>query len=354
STAPTRLARRARRSAVRAWLAAPVAESARAASARVPSLDSATSSAPIWTALALGLSGFAAMGMEIVWLRHFTLLLGVFRAVYSLLLTVILVGIGAGAVVAGFLHRVTERSVQLLIAVQGLFVALTLFGLANADVRSLTVTAQALERTFTAKSALAQSAAELWFNVRPILFEVGMPALLMGFAFPLANAIIQRAEPSVGRLSGLLYLSNTVGAVCGALGAGFLLLPMIGLQLSATILAIAGWLAVVPLYALTVGGQRAPTMAFAGSMLIGAVAVWLWLQLPADHVIRRSLLLPTGNKLVTLSEGITEIVAVTEDVDGRRVLFTNGHPMSSTGRNDQRYMRALAHIPLLCIDDPRL
>ena len=34
------------------------------------------------------------MGMEILWFRHFTLLLGEFRAVFSLLLTVILIGIG--------------------------------------------------------------------------------------------------------------------------------------------------------------------------------------------------------------------------------------------------------------------
>ena len=43
------------------------------------------------------MSGFAAMGMEIVWFRHFTILLGGFRAVFSLLLTVILIGIGAGS-----------------------------------------------------------------------------------------------------------------------------------------------------------------------------------------------------------------------------------------------------------------
>ena len=44
-----------------------------------------------WAALALALSGFAALGMEIVWLRHLAVLLGGFRAVFSLLLTVMLV-----------------------------------------------------------------------------------------------------------------------------------------------------------------------------------------------------------------------------------------------------------------------
>jgi spermidine synthase len=292
--------------------------------------------------------------MEIVWFRHFTLLLGVFRTVYSLLLTVILIGIGAGSLLAGFLYRRTQRPAAWLMAVQALFVASTLLGLAAGDVRGLALTALAVERALGARSAVTQRAAELWFNARPILIEVGVPALLMGFAFPLANAISQRAERSVGGRAGFLYLSNTVGAVCGALGAGFVLLPMAGIQRSATILAVTGWLAVVPLYAAARAGQRMATAAFAGSALVGSVAVCLWLLLPSNYVITRALMLPTENeRLVTLSEGVAEVIAVTDDADGRRWLRTNGHPMSSTGRHDQRYMRALAHIPLLCIDEPR-
>ena len=306
------------------------------------------------TGLALGLSGFAAMGMEIVWFRHFTLLLGGFRAVYSLLLTVILIGIGAGSLVGGFLHRRTERPGQWLMAAQGLFVASTLLGLVAADARGLTVTAQAVDRTLSEKSAVARRAVELWFNARPILLEVGVPALLMGFAFPLANAMIQRAEQSVGRRAGLLYLSNTVGAVCGALGAGFLLLPMVGIKGTATILAVTAWLAIVPLYLATRAGRRVPLATSTGSALVGGVAVWLWLLLPSNYAIARALSPPTENeRLVTLSEGVAEVITVTDDADGRRRLLTNGHPMSSTGRNDQRYMRALAHIPLLCLDNPR-
>jgi predicted membrane-bound spermidine synthase len=75
--------------------------------------------------------------------------------------------------------------------------------------------------------------------------------LLMGFSFPLANAVIQRAESSVGRRAGILYLANTAGAVCGSLAAGFVLLPMAGLQLSATILMCVAALSVVPLYLAT-------------------------------------------------------------------------------------------------------
>ena len=62
---------------------------------------------------------------------------------------------------------------------------------------------RAVETVLSAESAWVRLFTELWFNARPILSEVAVPALLMGFSFPLANAIIQRAEPSVGRRAGL-------------------------------------------------------------------------------------------------------------------------------------------------------
>src|SRR4029434_6996888 len=89
------------------------------------------------TSLALALSGFAAMGMEIVWFRHFSILLGEFRAVFALLLAVILLAMGAGALAGGYLHVRMQRPVHLLMLVQGLFVASTLAGLASANARAI-------------------------------------------------------------------------------------------------------------------------------------------------------------------------------------------------------------------------
>ena len=313
------------------------------------------------TSVALGLTGFAAMGMEILWFRHFSLLLGQFRAVFSLLLTVILIGIGAGAFVGGYLHRRTARPAQWLIGAQGLFVASTLFGLARANVEAIRASARGLETMLSVESSWTASLTELWFNAKPILSEVGVPALLMGLAFPLGNAVVQRTEQAVGRRAGVLYLSNTIGAVCGSLVAGFGLLPLLGIQGSATMLTVAAGLAILPLHLVSrarAAGESthrrlaaAPVLA---STLTAGVALGLWLQLPSDYVVRRALVLPTGEtRLLALSEGVTEVIAVTEAPYEGRILHTNGHPMSGTGPLGQRYMRALAHIPLLSLDNPQ-
>ncbi|MBI3047306.1 MAG: fused MFS/spermidine synthase [Acidobacteria bacterium] len=303
------------------------------------------------TSLALAMSGLAALGMEILWFRHFTILLGGFRAVFALLLTLILLGIGAGSLIGGVVHRRTGRPAEWLMLAQGLFVASTLFGFARADVEAIN----------TDPVAGAGGLAELWFNAKPMLAEVGIPALLMGFAFPLANAVIQRAEFVVGRRAGALYLANTAGAVAGSLAAGFALLPALGLQSSTTILMLVAVLSVVPLYFaagplgadLKVGSSTAPGRVLAVSLAIAGVALGLWLWLPADHVTMRALGAPDEyERRLVVSDGLTELIAVTEAPGKARTLYTNGHAMSSTLPLSQRYMRALAHVPLLSMERP--
>jgi spermidine synthase len=301
--------------------------------------DTQSDRAVALTSLAMALTGLAALGMEILWFRHFSILLGGFRAVFSLLLTLILAGIGLGSLAGGAIDRRTHRPAEWFMVVQALFVATTLAGLALADVDVINE---------GDASPAPGSFGELWFNAGPMLLEVAVPALLMGFSFPLANAIVQRAEQAVGRRAGILYLANTAGAVAGSLAAGFVLLPMFGLQTSATILMTVAALAAVPLY-LT---EPRPLRALAAPVLIAGAALAVWLQLPAGYITLRALGTPNpGERRLAVSDGLTELVAVTESPKGR-TLVTNGHAMSATWPLSQRYMRALAHIPLLSIERP--
>jgi spermidine synthase len=307
----------------------------------------------VLTSIALAMTGLAAMGMEILWFRHFLILLGGFRAVFSLLLAVILAGIGIGSLVGGYLDRRRGHPTESFMLVQGVFVASTLLGFATADVHAVDAAAAAAEQVMAGSAGVMSTLEELWFNARPMLVEVALPALLMGFSFPLANAIIQRAELSVGRRAGVLYLANTAGAVCGSLATGFVLLPLLGLQHSATVLMLFAAGAIVPLYFSEPREPAAGRRALAASLAIAAAGLVIWVMRPADLVIQRALGLPKGSeRVLTIDDGLTEVIAVTEVPTGR-TLVTNGHAMSSTMPMSQRYMRSLAHIPLLSMDAPQ-
>jgi predicted membrane-bound spermidine synthase len=305
---------------------------------------------PVWRAAAtLAMTGFAAMGIEILWFRDFSILLGEFRAVFALLLAVILLAMGAGSLAGGYFQRRMANPARLLMLVQGLFVASTLAGLASANAHAINDAAlsYAARQPGLAASGIGRELTELWFNARPILLVAAIPALLMGFAFPLANAMVQDTELAVGRRAGLLYLANTFGAVCGSIATGFLLLPLLGMQRSATVLMAAAALAVLP-----IAGSERTRRPLLISFAASTIAIGVWLLLPSDYLLSRALLFPL-QRAYTISEGITELVAVTDGPDGGRVLVTNGHPMSSTELLSQRYMRAMAHVPLLALDNPQ-
>jgi len=162
---------------------------------RIPSSESRIPATPVvLAAAALATTGLAAMGMEILWFRDFSILLGEFRAVFALLLAVILVAMGAGSLAGGYIQRRVREPAHLFMLAQGLFVASTLAGLAAVNARAINdgALSYAARHPGLMASGMNRELAELWFNARPILLVVGAPALLMGFAFPLANAIVQR------------------------------------------------------------------------------------------------------------------------------------------------------------------
>ncbi|HEV8395083.1 MAG TPA: fused MFS/spermidine synthase [Vicinamibacterales bacterium] len=298
-------------------------------------------------AIALALAGCAAMGFEMLWLRHFSILLGGFRAVFSLVLAVLLVAGGAGALAGGWLQRRVNRPADLLVAAYAIFVAAALGGLAWTSASGLAARGEAVAAVITSLSPARRVVAELWFNLRPMLVEVGLPAFVAGASYPLANAIVQRSGGTIGRRAGLLYLANTAGAVCGSLAAGYLLLPWLGMQAAALVLVGLAAVAVVTLR--FAGASRVPLVAAAA---FAVVSIGAWTRLPGDYVLQRALLVAPGDHVLTESEGTTEVIAVVEAARGR-ALLTNGHAMSSTAVLDQRYMRALAHVPLLSMPAPR-
>jgi len=298
-------------------------------------------------ACALALSGCAVMGLEILWLRHFSILLGGFRSVFSLVLTVLLVANGAGALAGGWLVRRRGRAADLLVGSYAVLVAATLAGLAWSSADDLAVRGQAIAASLAAMGPARRALAEIWFNLQPMLVEIGVPAFVAGASYPLANAVAQRSVDTVGRRAGALYLANTAGAVCGSLAAGYLLLPWLGMQGAALTLTGLAAVAIVPLH--FAGASRTAAIAAASLALVGLGA---WAQLPSGFVLQRALLVAPGDRVLTESEGMTEVIAVVEAARGR-ALLTNGHAMSSTALLDQRYMRALAHVPLLSMPSPR-
>ncbi len=186
---------------------------------------------------------------------------------------------------------------------------------------------------------------------------VGVPALLMGFAFPLANAHAQRVSEAVGAQVGRLYLATAMGNALGAAMTGLLWLPQLGVQASAVLLGGVAAAAIAPMFvsARSAPGRSESMRGLGGGLLtgvvLGAAGITGFALLPRGYLLRDLVHERNGDRLVAISEGAEETIAVVE-WGGTRTRMTNGHAMSGTSRPAQRYMRAFAHVPLLQLDHP--
>jgi predicted membrane-bound spermidine synthase len=320
---------------------------------------------------AIVLSGFAGMGLEILWFRFLTSALGQYRLVFSLLLFEILAGIGVGAAVAGLLGSAVARPRLLWAAAQVGIAVSTLTSFFLFDLGGIQ---EGIRRTLADTTGELGILTETWIHLGAIVRVVGVPAFLMGFAFPLANVLAQRDARSVGRKAGILYLGNTLGALAGSLVTGFLFLPALGMKWTALALVAAALLAAAPLLAPGRSGasragqwpgprpgRRWPATLLGAGALLAVVECVVWARLPADYLILKSFRASARASLrdsinpsdiVAKSEGLIETVVIADIPERGRTLFTNGHIMSLTGYGAQRYMRAFVHLPLLHVDRP--
>jgi spermidine synthase len=183
-------------------------------------------------ALFLGLytaSGAAALLYEVAWTRLLTLQMGHTVAAASTVLAAFMGGLAVGASIAG---RIPAQSPTIrLRAYATLELAIGLMALALPALLATSVPAL--------RWAYADGAAPVRFGlvrVAVCLGLLGLPAAAMGATFPLAAGwFARKAEKgSAARIAasdaGALYAANTAGAAAGALGAGFWLIPAIGLR----------------------------------------------------------------------------------------------------------------------------
>jgi spermidine synthase len=192
--------------------------------------------------LVIALSGLSALGAEVVWTRLLSLMLGGTVYTFSIILAVFLAGLGIGSGVGSYLSRGTVRPWILLGCCQVLLV--------GAVAWAACMIAQSLPY-WPINPSLSQNP---WLNFQldlaRCLWAVLPAAVLWGASFPLALAAVVSPGEDAGRVVGIVYAANTVGAIAGALGFSLLVIPLLGTQwaerLLVAVTAASGLLMLVP------------------------------------------------------------------------------------------------------------
>jgi predicted membrane-bound spermidine synthase len=286
-------------------------------------------------------AGGALLALEVVWMRFLTLFYFGTSQIFATMLAIVLGGIALGGLVASRWSKSALSDVSswlpVFAFVSGGWVLAAYLGFAR-DLAS---------RTEWYSSPL--------FLAVPMVFPV---CVLSGILFTLMGSALHDDRDSETRVTGVLSLFNTLGAMCGAWLCGFVLLPQLGLErtflaLVATYLTV-GCLCLESFAKLTASQRQA--VKFSGAAL--ALILTLFphgTDRRLFHQVARTL--TNTDPIVALQETATGTVIYTESqLLGEPVshrLITDGHSMAGTNSHSQRYMKQYVFLPVALHPAPR-
>lgn len=292
------------------------------------------------------LAGGTFMALEVIWFRFLSMDVLTTTLPMSLMLAVVLAGIGAGGLVAS---RLLSRGGPLA------------FGLPEvAFLASCTVAVSyRMFDVLTTGSQIGEWRQVLWLA----LVLTGPTSFISGVLLTALAESLARETTAGTRTAARLLLANTAGAMCGPLLAAFMLLPALGMEcaffaLGATYVAV-GLLAMRP-SSRADPPRIAPARSWALGLAAAAAAVAL-ITFPFGLMDRyhHRVVRPyaaDGSEIVATREGPAESILLmrqrwlNQPVYDR--LVTNGFSMSGTAVSAQRYMRYFAYWPMVLHAEP--
>ena len=312
--------------------------------------------------IAFALSGFASLACQVLWTKSLALIIGSSVYAFTIMLATFLFGIAVGSMImVSLFNKIKQRQyfwfglIQISLAFAVLLGALLI---GNLPLLFL---------------ALIKWLPHTFLGIQLVEFFVAsfamLPAtLLMGAAFPLVCRIYMGSAISdLGAKIGLIYAINTVGAVLGAVAAGFILIPFVGTQ--TTFKLLAGLYLLIGIVFLLIGiHNRKKWGWFAGGGAVAAGVLLATLSPPWNPVLMYSnfpYLLKTlterpqvadkilSSKAIYTDEGISGSVLVYQMMDGSLNLNLSGHSEGGNHPGDMPVQIEQAVLPALIHKNPK-
>ncbi len=286
-------------------------------------------------------TGAVLLGLEVIWFRFLRLYVASTSTAFSVMLAVVLAGIGLGGFSSSTIPMRGAARRQLLPMLLLIAASMTLLSYLFFPVPLLPVNLPASDRAF------AQQIGGLSLA---LMFPV---AVLSGALLPIIVSCVQSEVSGWMNSTGLTILFNTIGAAIGPLLAGFVLLPWFGFQSSLIVCAAAyAGLALVASDRQSWSLRSLPGIATA-SLAVAFILILLLFPYERDEMHfanARRAYEADGSVLLKKLEGTADTFQLLRrNLYGHPYydrLVTNSFSMSGTLPRSQRYMRLFAYLPL--------
>lgn len=311
-------------------------------SARAPSANAAASTSPLLAiaVVAYAISGFTAMGYEILWTRALEHYTHNSTYAYTAMLATFLVGLGFGSALVA---RRSDRFEKSTLVPGVLQVAIGISVVLSLSVyRNFESWIPAIAEGGGGLTSFPRAVALIFSEAASTML---VTTLLLGAMFPVISRLAVDSLASVGRRIGIVYLLNTIGSILGSVLVGFLLLPQLGLR--GAFLSLAAINLMLGAFLALRASRAAPgfAVAAAAAATLGVAFVVLPPQFFEGQFRERF------NELRFFREEITDTVMVTEAPDGSRMIrYSDGRGTAGTATVDGD--RMYGHLPLLLHPHP--
>ena len=310
--------------------------------------DAPAGSMPVYITIAL--SGFTALASEVVWTRLLSLNLGATTYTFSLILAVVLAGLGLGSSTGAVLARtvVNARSAlgwcQLLL-VAG--IAWAAFGLT----KSLPY--------WPVNPQLASGPVFIFtMDLVKTMFVVLPSAVLWGASFPLALAAIGSKDADPGVVVGTTYAANTVGAIFGSVLTSLVFIPQFGTQHSHQLLLVLAAISAMIMLVFRNNTNASAKFAFTPSSIaaflitIGVTGYLVTTIIPVPPLLvgyGRFAAIRQYNhgEFIFTGEGMNSSMTVSRLSNGVLNYHNAGKVQASSEPQDMRLQRMLGHMATL-------
>ncbi len=295
----------------------------------------------------IALSGIAALALEVVWMRVLVQSFGATVHAFAIMLASFLFGIFYGSARAG--HKVDKISdptrllfrIEVWLAVAVAALALVTYVIPGLFGNLLWILTAATGGEFATVSTLMQ------FGVAFLLI-VG-PTSLLGATIPVAIKAYSDDIEKRARDTGLIYAANTAGAVAGALIAGFVLLPNLGVRASLIAISLV-FLTSALLLPRQGAAWRQPR--FLGMVAFIPVSALVLFLLPRQTVVNYNMQRTTTPEILYHGEGGAHTVDIVRSGQGHTIMMVNGNIEADTTFIQRRHFLLKGHLPLLLHAEP--
>lgn len=306
--------------------------------------------------LSFAVSGLAALVYQMAWTRILSLLLGSSVYAFSLILTVFILGLALGTATASKALKYIKNFIwiyglnNIIIGFSSL-ATVPLFG-------GVPFVNRWVYENWGRQFEVMQAA-----NFLTILALLFIPTFFMGAQFPIVIKILAAKLKTVGQNVGRAYAFNTFGAIAGSFLAGFVLIPVSGLQ--AAVLSAVFLNVFLGICLLAFGSQLSfngkmyflPGVFFLSVFMADSIAPW------NKSVISSGSFMPyriedlkeaelRKNKILFFKEGMYTTVTTELSPSGNIFLRVNGKTDASLAL-DMRTQLLSGYLPMLFHADPK-